>query len=144
VGGGPIKGQCHEIFVYFFHQQFLLVPTNMPWIDLQFSRIFKKFFFICNQFHSVFTTVESLLPTIVITRESSSPVIKYTRESTYISLQKHLLVPNTPESQDSPVINTLSRLDFLAYLAPGSFFCQPVLMLVPNTPRIHDLPGYSS
>jgi hypothetical protein len=56
---------------------------------------------------------------------------------------KNPLMQNTPESQNSPVINTVGSLYSLVYLSPAVFFFKLVLMLF----QIHeevDSPMYSS
>jgi hypothetical protein len=71
---------------------------------------------IHNRLPGVFITEESRLADVFTTRESRLSGDEYTGEATLIGLQKYLLVQNTPDSSDSPLIITWGSLDELVYL----------------------------
>jgi hypothetical protein len=90
----PLKGYCHNIFHLRYKKKFLVLLDD-PNQGLDFCGIF---------FHGV-TDICNQLPSVFNPRESRFHGVFNTRESTKIASRKHLLVPNTPGSQNSPVMN---------------------------------------
>jgi hypothetical protein len=92
-----------DILPCFFIKQLLLVLLDTPRKDFDFFRLFEELFVFVIDF-LVYSPPGSRASPVRL------PGVFIAGESTYIGLQKNLLMQNTPGSQDSPVINRLGSL----------------------------------